>query len=189
MITERELTGSATGYIEKGSTSGTIYGSSQFLKYESTDNFQTYNNGIISTACPNEISDISVSFSIKLSDDCKKWIFSYSPVFKGYYDVRSTGCVEYTFPLNQLDYYGDEYLTEETYPEVTSAYPSVTMKLVYHGESNTSNYPFDINTTGTTTIEAVVTPINSNNLNSINELYDELDEDLKYKYFFMLFVL
>ena len=181
ITTEREITGNGTGYIEKGSTSGTIDVVSKYVKYESTDNFDTSNGGIISTSCPDLTSNSSVNFSIRLSDDCKHWIFSYSPIWKGYYNMRSSGCYEGTLQSNQLTYYGDGNLTEEIYPEVTSAYPSGTMTLTYHGESNTTNYPFDNNDTGTTTIEATVTPLEDsvNTYNSINSLYNDLNNSLK----------
>ena len=168
--TNEDIILTGTGYIEKGSTSGTIACDSKFNSlYDSLGYY----------GCPDTVS-FNQTVSIKLSDDCKKWIFNFTPSFKGKVHAEgSTECFEHS--KNAL---GSDKLKEETYPDVTSAYPSGTMTLqyesIYYDRSQTGETRFEIYDNKTYQIVKVtVTPVDDNNtLNLINSLYSDLDENL-----------
>ena len=176
---ELKTVGTGEGYIEKGNKSSNIDIES---KFEKNDANITTSGQVINTqsSCPDLIVSNSINFSIRLSDDCKHWIFSYSPIWKGYISMTGSSCYETT---EDPTYYSNEYLTEEIYPEVTSAYPSGKMTIVYRGggryqNEGSSEYYIDEETI---TIEATVTPLEDsvNTYNSINSLYNDLNNSLK----------
>lgn len=181
-IIEYLVHGSGNANIEKGNSSCTIPIVSYYETYKDMSRYPV-DQEIPDFACSSTITK-NVNFSISLSDDCKHWIFSYSPSWVGQisYDVMNPdsepqGCFEQSISLS----YNNDMLQEETYPEVTTAYPSGSMKLVYHSESHDDNYGDPIDYSTDITIEATVTPLedNINTYNSINELYNELSSSLK----------
>lgn len=178
-------TGDGFGYIEKGNTStNNLQVHSKFSKYGTYFAASDYYDY---TACDTGI-DSTINFSIRLSDDCKHWIFSYSPILRGtakftYPGATSDECMEMELrPTSE----SNKELTIENYPEVTTAYPSgtMTLKYEYHKtdefQSGASIWTKDV-IDEVTIIEATVTPLddNVNTLNTINSLYSDLSENLK----------
>ena len=168
------------GRIEKGSLSKSINTEIHFNKYSFSS---IYNgNSTQEIAGCTDILNKFISLSISLSSDCKHWIFNFTPIFGGYYSRFEAPCEEYIYESSILK---SEYLIDSQYPQVDSIYPHGTMKLVYEKKTNTKDedeagFYYD-NNTETVTIEVTVKPIDNvnNSLNSINELYDDLDKNLK----------
>jgi len=182
-LTEYEITGEGVGTIQKGNSSCNVPIVSYCKTYKDMMHVPNDYN-IPNFACPSLSITKNSNFSVKISDDCKHWIFSYSPSWSGQisYDVMNpdsppSGCFEESFSFS----YNTNMLQEEIYPEVTSAYPDGSMKLVYHSESQNDNLGDPINYLTDVVIEATVTPTvdNYNTLNSINSLYNELNDTLK----------
>lgn len=79
VLSERKIIGIGDDFIEKGNKSNSIVIKSRFEKNDVnvTSEGQTTNPQL---ACSDLTVDNQINFSIRLSDDCKHWIFSYSPI-------------------------------------------------------------------------------------------------------------
>lgn len=186
---EFACSGSGTGLISKGEKSCelTLTSSSSIAKVdEGHDPSDFSESSVRNGACGGEFEGNS-NFSIQLSDDCKHWIFSFSPSWIGGYDRAGTSdCVEESLNSVFNRVTKKENIDSETYPDVNSAYPSGTMTLIYkfvrdesYAEEEPNTY-IHIKENHYVKIEATVTPLDnsSNNLNLINSLYSDLDENL-----------
>ena len=181
-IHDFESVGVGYGRIEKGSLSKLITTDVHFNKYDFSTIYNDSHNQEIA-GCT-DILTTSISFSISLSSDCKRWLFNFTPIFGGYYSRFESPCESSTYNSEILT---SEYLISSEYPEVNSIYPNGTMKLIYekkydHQDGSEGDLFYD-NSIETVMIEAQVTPIDdnidNNSLNSINSLYSDLDDNLK----------
>ena len=194
MFHNYELEGNGSGYIEKGSTTGSIdvTGTISMRQEAAGQDFEEFDPGPNKACNSQNTTTGKTTFSIKLSDDCKHWIFSYNPVwFAGYVDEYSGECYtsvdEITTVFDNVK--DNNNLSEEVYPEATTAFPTGTMKLVYTVNIDEDRPDSDPESTvywhifqnSELELSATVTPIddNVNTLNSINSLYSDLDNSLK----------
>lgn len=162
-----------TGYIEKGSTSGTV----ECISY-----FNSFYDSLGYNGCSDSVNK-NQSISIQLNEDCTKWIFNFSPGFYGKVsNVDSSECFEH-----EQSGLGSDKITSKDYPDATSAYPSGTMTLkyenIYYDRSQTGETSFEITDSKYyQTVKVTVIPLDdntdTNTLNSINSLYSDLNKTL-----------
>ena len=189
---EFAISGTGYGTISKGSKSCQLVltSSSSIDKMAGGYYPNEFNESDIRNASCSKTFESNSTFSIRLSDDCKHWIFSFTPSWIGGYSPEGMedSCFEQAHNGEFNGIINDNNIDSIEYPEVTTAFPNGTMTSIYkfvqdenvYDEGETSYYTHvKVNNYVKITAKVTLLDDSTNNLNTINSLYSDLDNSLK----------